>query len=139
MFHSRNIEFHEFFNKNLSFLVFYLVFHNLCLIFLQNQPKSKLKTPASGPLFRHGLESSSFVMSILKSHYNPKIVMMMMTVAHFIDGWFGCQNAHYGATQKAFFSPEKTVRKHEIVCQRAISQRHYLAAELMYVNDPFFF
>ena len=38
----------------------------------------------------------------------------------------------------AFFHKKKTVSKHEIVCQRSISQRHYLALlELIYVKRPF--
>ena len=83
----------------------HIVFHKICLIIFKNPLSICLPILSLDPCLGMLLVkfSSPFVMSILKSHYNPKIVMMMMTVAHFIDGWFGCQNAHYGATQKAFF------------------------------------
>ena len=76
----------------------HIVFHKICLIIFKNPLTICLPILSLDPCLGMLLVkfSSPFVMSILKSHYNPKIVMMMMTVAHFIDGWFGCQNAHYG-------------------------------------------
>ena len=68
---------------------------------------------------------------------DPGVKTLTMGAAHCKQEGFS--RAKQALTQKTTrFSTKKTVSKHEIVCQRSISQRHYLALlELIYVKRPF--